>query len=760
MKKLIALVGLSIWALRVFAAEPFEITDIRVEGLQRISPGTVFNYLPLKVGDEADDEAIRDSIRALYDTGFFDDVQLKRDGTVLVVEVEERPSVAEITFEGNEDIDDETLREVLRQIGLEERRVFNPLLLDQLVQELQAQYFSRGKYAASVDATVDELERNRVAIRVGIEEGEAAKIRGINIIGNEAFDEETLLDEFSQSTPGWFDYFTKASQYSKQKLSADIETLRSFYQDQGYLDFEVQSTQVSITPDKRDIYITITIREGERYRFADYRFSGKTILPQSELEELIVFEQGQVFSRQLLTRSTKAIADRLADEGYAFSNVNAVPSLDREDQTVSFLFSIDPGRRVYVRRINIEGNISTRDEVVRREMRQLEGAWFSAEKVRRSRIRLQRLGFFDDIQIETPAVEGSPDQVDVNVTVRERRTGSALIGVGVSDAEGALFQASVQQTNLFGTGRELEARFDTTSVTQVISLQYTNPYYTESGISRGFNVFQREIDAEEADTAEYVTDTLGGAINYEIPLTEFDSLRGGIGFERVDLESTPETPDEILSFIEASPTNELPLLTGAFTHDTRDSILFPTEGVIHRLAAEVSVFSSDVDYYKLNFESNWYRPLWRNVTLKIGGGIGYGDGYGDSDGLPFFKNFFAGGSSTVRGFQARSLGPRDTGPTPEPLGGDKRVLGNIELLFPLPGRADEQDKRLGAFFDAGQVYGRGDSIDFGELRYSVGVAFNWFSPLGPITISVAEPLNDETGDDTERVQFSIGRFLQ
>lgn len=760
MRNFILLVGLSFWALRVLAAEPFVISDIRVEGLQRIAAGTVFNYLPLKVGDEADDDSIRESITALYDTGFFEDVQLKREGTVLVVQVDERPSIAEITFEGNDDIDDETLRQVLTEIGLEERRVFNPVLLDQLVQELQNQYFSRGKYAADVSADIEDLERNRVAIRVTIDEGEAAKIRGINIIGNESFDDETLLDEFSQSTPGWFDYFTKSSQYSKQKLSADIETLRSFYQDQGYLDFEVQSTQVSITPDKRDIYITITIREGERYQFADYSFSGKTIIEESELRDLVAFEPGDVFSRQLLTQSTKAIADRLADEGYAFSNVNAVPSLDREAREVSFLFSIDPGRRVYVRRININGNISTQDEVIRREMRQLEGAWFSAEKVRRSRVRLQRLGFFDDISIETPAVPGSPDQVDVNVTVRERRTGSALIGVGVSDAEGALFQASVQQTNLFGTGRELEARFDTTSVTQIISFEYRNPYYTESGISRGFNVFKREIDAEEADTAEYVTDTLGGGIDYEVPFTEFDSLRFGLGFERVDLESTPETPDEILSFIEESPTNELPLLSAAFTHDTRDSILFPTEGVIHRLSGEASVFSSDQDYYKLNLETTWYWPVWRSLTFKVGGGIGYGDGYSSTQELPFFKNFFAGGSSTVRGYQARSLGPRDSGPTPEPLGGDKRLLGNIELLFPVPGRADEKDKRLSAFIDAGQVYGADQSFDMGELRYSAGVAFNWFSPLGPIAISIAQPLNDKTGDETERVQFSIGRFLQ
>ena len=413
---------------------------------------------------------------------------------------------------------------------------------------------------------------------------------------------------------------------------------------------------------------------------------------------------------------------------------------------------------VYVRRINISGNTVTRDEVIRRELRQLEGGWYSAKKVQRSRVRLERLGFFEDIKIETPAVPGSPDQVDVNIEVTERATGSILFGVGWSDADGILFQAAITQKNLFGTGKELDLTFDNSSVTDIIRISYVNPYHTIDGISRGFNLFRRTVDATRADTADYITETTGGGIVYRFPLSELDTFSLGANVERVDLEATSETPPGIREFIQQNPSNDLLTVLGFITRDSRDSTLFATRGNINRLNYEVSLPPSDLEFYKLNFRSIWYWPLTENLTYKIGGELGYGDGYGDTEILPFFRNFFAGGATSVRGYKARSLGPKSLGDDPQPIGGDRRILVNTELLFPLPG-VTGKDKRFVLFVDGGQVYGPGQDIDLGELRFSAGIGFNWYSPVGPLSVSIAEPLNDKPGDDTERIQFTLGRFF-
>jgi outer membrane protein insertion porin family len=437
--------------------------------------------------------------------------------------------------------------------------------------------------------------------------------------------------------------------------------------------------------------------------------------------------------------------------------VNAVPEVDKEKRTVAFTFFIDPGKRVYVRRININGNRTTRDEVIRRELRQLEGGWFSAEAVRRSRVRLQRLGFFDDINIETPAVPGTTDQVDVNVTVKERATGSLLLGVGYSDADGVLLQAAISQRNLFGTGKELDINVDNSQVTDTYSIRYVDPYYTDSGISRGFNLFSQRIDAQEAQTAEYISETIGLGVSYKIPISEVNSFNVGLGYENIKLETTSETPPEIASFITANPKSDLVKITANIAHDTRDSFLYPTSGWLHRVAVEASAPSSDLEYYKLTYVTTGYLPLSEDIVFKVGGELGYGSGFGDTSSLPFFKNFYAGGASTVRGYQARSLGPRDSGATPEPLGGNKLLLANVEMLFPFPGGAENHDKRLSVFVDAGQVYGSGQDIDLNEVRLSAGIAFNWFSPLGPLSVSLAKPLNSKTGDETETFQFTLGR---
>lgn len=760
MKRILVFALLSICFISpVYPIESFVVSDIRVEGLQRISSGTVFNYLPIKVGDEIDERSAQDAIRALFKTGFFTDVQLEQEGTVLVVIVEERPSIATIKFIGNKEIKDDQLKEAMKQIGFTEGRVFNRSVLDKVTQELKNQYFSLGKYGAEVDSNVSILERNRVAVEVRIKEGETAKIKQVNIVGNQSFKDKELKKKFQLSTKSVFNFLSSKDRYSKQKLSADLETLRSFYQDQGYLDFSIDSTQVSITPDKKDIYITINVTEGEKYSVSDFALKGRLVVPESELLELMTIQPGGVYSRKDVSASRKAITDRLADEGYAFANVNAVPEIDKENKRVSFEFFVDPGRRVYVRRIDISGNTVTQDEVIRRELRQMEGAWFSAQDVQRSRVRLQRLGFFEDVNIETPPVPGSPDQVDIQVVVKERSTGSLLFGVGFSDADGLLFQASVSQRNLFGSGRELDLSLDNSSVTRVINLEYLNPYHTLDGVSRGFNIFRRRVDAEEADTAEYITETTGGGVDYRFPLSEFNSLNLGGSFERIELSNTSETPPEIREFIDESPESDIFKFAGSVAHDTRDSFLFPTRGLLQRLSLEAAIPSSDLEYYKVSYNTAWYTPITDNLVFKASGEVGYGDGYSGTDELPFFKNFFAGGASTVRGYQARSLGPRDSGDTPEPIGGSQRILVNSELLFPLPG-SENRDKRISLFVDGGQVYGPDESIDASELRFSAGVGFGWFSPLGPLAISFAIPLNDKDDDEIERVQFTLGRFFR
>lgn len=760
MRRLLPLLVLLFSCFPSFAVEPFVISDIRVEGLQIVSAGTVFNYLPLKRGDQVDEEAARDAIRALFNTGFFKDVQLKQEGTVLVVIVKERPSIAEITLTGNSQYDDDTLLEAMEPSGLVEGRIFVTAALENVIQEIKSLYFSEGRYGATVESDVTNLERNRVAITIKIREGEIAKIKQIRIVGNEVYSEKELLKRFGLSPRKRFRFFSKKDRYSRQKLSGDLEILRSFYQDQGYLGFDIESTQVSITPDRKDIYITINITEGEQYTVSGYEVGGDLILPEEQLLAAITFEADSIYSRKEVEASRTAIEDMLANDGYAFANVNAIPDIDAENRTVSFTFFLDPGRRVYVRRINISGNTTTRDEVIRRELRQLEGGWFSAEKVQRSRVRLQRLGFFEDITIETPVVPGSPDQVDMEVTVKERATGSLLFGVGFSDEDGILLNASVVQENLFGTGREIELSVDTSDIVDSVNFRYLNPYHTIHGVARGFNVFAREVDAGAADTADYILEDLGGGVTYRFPLSEFNSWNLGLGVERIDLTATPETPPSFRLFIDQNPSNDLWKITGSVAHDTRDSTIYPTRGAEQRLTYEIAGPGSDLEFFKLTARASWYRPLTDRFVFKAAGEVGYGDGYGDTRKLPFFKNYFAGGSSTVRGYQARSLGPRDLGPTPEPIGGNTRLLVNTELLMPIFGSEETKDKRLAFFIDGGQVYDSDFDVSLSDMRFSAGIALYWLSAIGPLSISAAQPLNDKAIDEIERIQISLGRVFR
>ncbi|OGI59046.1 MAG: outer membrane protein assembly factor BamA [Candidatus Muproteobacteria bacterium RBG_19FT_COMBO_61_10] len=763
MKKLLAALFVCVLSAPLaHAIETFTIADIRVEGLQRISAGTVFNYLPVKVGDTLTEDSARDAIRALFKTGFFKDVQLERAGAVLVVKVLERPSIDSIKITGTKDLEEDALKKGLKEVGLAEGRVLDSSVLDKTEQELKRQYFSRGRYAVKVKTTVTPLERNRVAILIEVAEGVVTKISQIALVGNKAYSDKQLLDVFKLSPSTLFSFMTKNDQYSKQQLAGDLESLRSYYQNRGFLEFAIDSTQVSITPDKQRIYLTVNIAEGKKFSVAGVKLAGKLILEEAELRKLIGAKPGDVFSRQEVTESSKRISDRLGDEGYAFANVNAVPDIDRDKNTVVFTFFVDPGQRVYVRRINIYGNMSTNDEVLRREMRQLEGAWFSTSKVQRSRERLQRLGYFDDVNIETPAVSGTADQVDINVTVKERLVNNFLAGVGYSDVDGLLLNANVTLKNLFGTGKELSTSVDTSKSNKHFNISYLNPYYTQEGISRSLNLYSSRVDAAAANTAAYNSATLGAGVLYGIPIGEDRTVSLGLAYESLTLDVTPGISSQIANdFVNKyGDKNSSFKGTLGWAYDTLDNPIFPGRGTVHRVFGEIAVPGSDLEYYKLTYTAAHYRPISKNITFKIKTDLGYGDSYGSTTTeLPFYKNFFAGGSSSVRGYRSRTLGPKDLGgPDPTlPVGGSSRVLGNMEVLFPVPGASeDNKTMRLSVFVDTGMVYGPGENVDLGELRYSTGLAFSWYSPVGPLSISFARPLNAETDDREESVQFTLG----
>jgi outer membrane protein insertion porin family len=758
MKKIaVALLLLALSSLS-HAIDGFVVKDIRVEGLQRIAAGTVFNYLPIKVGDAVTAKNSQEAIRALFKTGFFRDVQFSRDKDVLIVTVVERPSIAGIKITGTKEMSEEDLKKGLKEIGLAEGRVFNKSLLDRVEQELRQQYFGRGYYAVSIKPTVTPLERNRVDINIEVAEREVARIREINIVGNEAFSEKELLKLFTLGPAPWYAIFSSRDKYSKQKLAGDIERVRNHYQDQGYLEFNIDSTQVSITPDKEKIYITVNITEGKKYTVTGFKLAGTFVVPETELRSLVGIQSGDVFSRKAVTENTKKITDRLSNDGYAFANVNAIPEVDKEKSQVFFTFFVDPGKRVYVRRVNFSGNVATRDEVARRELRQLEGGWYNAEKIQRSRVRLQRLGFFDDVNVETPAVAGVPDQVDVNVAVKERPTGNLMLGVGYSDTDGFLVNASITQSNLFGSGKELSASFDNSRSTTNFNIRYVNPYYTNDGISRGFNIFSSKVDAAAANTAAYNVNTKGVGVFFGIPLSEDDKIDIGADYENIDIQTNAYSARLAQDFVaKHGQVNDIVKLNIGWSHNSLDSLLLPTSGSLQSVSSEIAVPGSDLRYYKLTYLLGRYWAITENLSFKAKGELGYGEAYGGTDELPFYKNYFAGGSSTVRGFRSRSLGPKDSAAPYDPIGGNRRVLGNMEFLFPFPGQSREnKSMRLSLFSDAGMVYGHGERVDMGQLRYSVGLAFNWYSPVGPLSFSYAIPMNDKPGDRTESFQFTLG----
>ena len=757
-RNLLLVICLFVLAQAAWAFDPFTVRDIRVEGIQRIEAGTVFSYLPVKVGETMTDEKASQAIRALFGTGFFRDVRLEVDRNVLVVVVEERPAIASIDFVGMKEFDKEQVKKGLRDVGFQEGRTFDRAQLDQAEKEVKRQYLTRGMYGVVVTTTVTPLDRNRVGINFGIDEGEVAKIRSINIVGNRSYAERDLLALFVLRTPGWFTWYTKNDQYSRQKLQGDLENLRSYFMNRGYLDFNIDSTQVSITPDKRDIYITVNISEGEKYTISGVKIGGDPIVPEEELRKLIALRPGDPFSREKLSETSKNIVDRLGNDGYAFANASAVPDVDRDKHTVAFTFMVDAGRRVYVRRINIGGNTRTRDEVIRREMRQLEGGFYDASKLQLSKQRIDRTGYFAEVEVETPPVTGTTDQVDVAVRVKEKPTGAIMMGIGFSSADKLILQAGVSQSNIFGSGNTLSAQVNSGSYSRVLSMSFTQPYYTVDGVSRGFDIYNRKVDANVLALGHYTTNALGAGIRYGVPMSETDTIGMGLSAENTKLGLFPDSPLRLLNF-ENLYGNDYSFIIGTagWTRDTRDSVIWTTRGNLQRLSAEVTMPVGSLRYYKTAYEHQWFYPISQTFTLMLRGDVGVGDGLSGKP-LPFFKNYYAGGVSSVRGYNTSSLGPRD--PTDNSTqGGNRRLVGNAELLFPMPGSGSDRSVRLGAFVDGGQVFAPGEKIALSDLRFAGGLSLAWNSPVGPLKFSIAKPLNEKSGDNIQRLQFTLGQVF-
>jgi len=757
--KLIKLAGLILLlcSSHAWAIVPFVVKDIRVEGIQRTEAGTVFSYLPVKVGDTMDDQQAAAAIRALYSTGFFKDVRIEVDRGVLIVLVRERPSIASISINGVKDFPKDQLKENMKYAGLAEARILDKGALDKAIHELKRQYVARGKYGVDVAAIVTEMERNRVSIVFNVVEGEVSKIKQINLVGNLAYAEDELLDLMKLGTPGFFSWFSSSDQYSRQKLSADLETLRSFYMDNGYLEFNIHSTQVSITPDKKNIYITINFTEGGKYNIAKVSVTGETSVPKEEIEKLVQAKPGDIFSRKAMTETNKLISERLGQEGYAFSNVNAIPEINKEKHEVSFNFVIDPGQRVYIRRINIAGNDKTRDEVIRREFRQVEGEWFDVEKIKKSKQRVDKLDYFSEVDIATPPVQGASDQLDVNMSVKEKSTGSISIGAGYSSNEGLVLSGAITQANLFGTGNHISTQINTGKVNQVYSLSYTNPYSTDDGVSRGFDIYKRNTDSQSTAVSQYSSHTWGGGVRFGLPIADDESISYGLAYERSELGLESSSPSRLLQYVnEYGAINRNLLGTVGWGKDSRDSAIYTTEGTVQRAFMEIALPVMDMRYCKLNYQHQLFYRASRNLTFVLNGEAGVAGGYGGKQ-LPFFKNFYAGGPGSVRGFESSSLGPRDT--SDAVLGGTRRVVAGIEMLFPFPGMEKEKSVRLSGFVDGGAVYGPGDLPGSAGMRYSVGAAFTWTSPVGPLKFSYALPINEQPVDKLQRFQFTLGTLF-
>ncbi len=754
------------FSVNAHAADSFVVKDIRVEGLQRVEPGTVFSYLPVQVGDTFNEEKSTEAIKALYSTGFFRDVQIQAQGNVLIVIVEERPTISRIEFTGMKEFDPDLVRKSLKAVGVAEARFYDKALIDKAEQELKRQYVGKGMFAAEVVATVTPLERNQVAVYFNIDEGPVAKIQEINFIGNEEFSESTLNSQMQLKTGGWLSWYSKDNQYSKQKLTADLESIRSYYLNRGYLEFVIESTQVSITPDKKGIFLTISIREGKKFTVKDVRLAGDLLGKESEFMKLITLKQGDTYSSAKLTESTKAIAEVLGTYGYAFATVNPQPDVRRDLAEVDLTLVIDPGRRIYVRQVAISGNAKTRDVVIRREMRQFESSWFDSDKIELSKKRLGRLGYFTETDIATEDVPGSPDQVDVNVKVTEKPTGAITLGAGFSSTEKLILSAGINQDNAFGTGTAIGLNMSLGKINQNLTLSNYDPYFTEEGISRYTDLYYRSSKPlYYIGDPDYQIKNVGSNIKFGVPYTEVDRVFFGTGFEAFQINTTSNTPIPYLNYAQsygvAAPgypatlnTYNVPVTVG-WSRDGRDSALIPSEGSLEQLSGEVGTPVANMNFYRVYGQYQKYHSFSKGNILSFNGEVGYGQAYG-SNPFPITKNYYVGGIGSVRGYSPGSLGPQyyntNTG-SYQPTGGQSKIVTNIEYTVPVPGSGTDKTLRAFTFIDGGNAFGQNLNL---VLRYSYGLGISWISPLGPLKFSYGIPYKSQPTDNIQRLQFQVG----
>lgn len=747
------LAGLLLAAQLALAVEPFTVSDIRVEGLQRVEPGTVFASLPLRVGDEYDDDKGAAAIRALYGLGVFSDVRLQIDGTVLVVVVQERPSVSAIEFAGNREFDDDRLKAVLRDIGVTPGRPYDKALLDRAEQEIKSQYVNRSLYGAEVVTTVTPVQRNQVKLTFNITEGRPAKITDIHIIGNQAFSEKQLTGLFDLDTGGWLSWYTKSDRYSRSKLNADLEALRSFYLARGYLNFNIDSTQVAISPDKESISITVNITEGDRFVVSRVALDGDYLDRKDEFKSLVRIKPGEAYNADEVAETVQAFIEHFGTYGFAFASVDAVPQVDQASNQVAVILRADPQRRVYVRHINIQGNTRTRDEVIRREFRQYESSWYDAEKIRLSRDRVDRLGYFTQVAVETSPVPGALDQVDLDVTVEERPTGSISLGAGFSSAEKLSLTFGLSQENAFGSGNRLDLQVNTGKFNRTFNLSTTDPYFTINGVSRTVDLYYLSQRPYQDQGGNYRLVTMGAGLKFGLPVTEIDTVYVGMNAEQTEIKPGTNIPAAYLSYANqfGYTSTSFPFTLG-WSRDSRDSALVPNEGRYQRLSGELSLMG-DAKYVKAGYQYQQYVPLSKKYTLAFNGEVGWGEGLGSRP-FPVFKNYFSGGLGSVRGYDQGTLGPRDI--TGAYVGGTRKFTFSTEFMTPFPGAGNDRTLRLFGFVDVGALYGEDEKISSDRLRYSTGVGLSWISPLGPLRFSYAAPLRKRPGDRTQRFQFQIG----
>lgn len=741
------------FAANAWAVDPFTVRDIRVEGLQRVEPGTVFASLPFRVGDQYTDDKGSAAIRALFGLGLFKDVRLEVSGNVLVVIVEERPTVADVDFSGAREFDKDTLKKALRDIGLTEGRPYDQALADRAEQELKRQYINRSLYGAEVVTTVTPIERNRVNLTFTVTEGDPARIKDIRIVGNSAFTEGTLKGLFDLDTGGFLSWYTKSDRYSRAKLNADLETLRSYYLSRGYLEFRIDSTQVAISPNKQDITITVNITEGERFVVSGVKLEGNYLDKDDEFKSLVTIKPGEPYNADQLAATTKAFTDYFGNFGYAFAQVEARPEIDRVNNRVAFVIVAEPSRRAYVRKINVSGNNRTRDEVVRREFRQFESGWYDGDKIKLSRDRVDRLGFFRDVNVETSDVPGAPDQVDLNVTVVEKPTGSLQLSAGFSSADRLGLGFSIKQENAFGSGNYLGVEVNTSKYNRTLAFNSVDPYFTPDGISRTIDVYHRTSKPYQDQGGNYELVTSGAGLRFGVPFSEVDTIFFGASVERTQIKPGTNIPASYLAYANrfGFTSYSLPLTLG-WSRDDRDSAIAPTTGRFQRLGSELGV-AGDARYIRGNYQYQQYVPLNKQYTVAFNGEVGWGKGLGGRP-FPIFKNFYSGGLGSVRGFDQGTLGPRDV--TGSSIGGPKKITLNAEVITPFPGAGNDRTLRLFGFADVGNVYGENEKVDFGRLRASAGVGLSWISPIGPLRIAFAQPVRKFAGDRIQKLQFQIG----